>query len=84
MNIDRFSNFDSDVRTLVLAFEEQNVQGARFFDVDELAIVADYYLEVNDVEGLAAAVAYGERLFPTSNEIKLRRAHLLGDRKSVV
>ena len=78
MNIDRFSNFDSDVRTLVLAFEEQNVQGARFFDVDELAIVADYYLEVNDVEGLAAAVAYGERLFPTSNEIKLRRAHLLG------
>ena len=75
MNLDRFKDFEPDVRNLVLSFE--NPQGGhRFFDVDQLEIIADYYLEVADIEGLEAAVTFGERLYPANDEIRLRRAHL--------
>ena len=76
MNLDRFKNFGSDVRDLVLSFEQQP-QSRPFFDVEQLEIIADYYLEVADVEGLESAVRYGEQLFPSNSEILLRRAHLL-------
>lgn len=76
MNLDRFKNFGSDVRDLVLSFEQQP-QSRPFFDVEQLEIIADYYLEVADVEGLESAVRYGEQLFPSNGEILLRRAHLL-------
>lgn len=77
MDTDRFKNFEHDVRNLVLAFERQQGADYRYFDVDQLEIIADYYLEVYDVEGLEAAVKYGEQLFPLSSVIRLRRAHLL-------
>ena len=76
MNLDRFKNFDPDVRELVLAFEQRQSDRS-FFDVSQLEIIADYYLEVSDIEGLEAVVNYGEQLFPTSTEIRLRKAHLL-------
>lgn len=76
MNLDRFKNFEQNVRELVLAFEKQQGDCSKYFDVDQLEIIADYYLEVSDVEGLEAAVKYGEQLFPLSGVIRLRRAHL--------
>ena len=78
MNSDRFKDFDSDVRQLVLVFEDDSKGSRQFFDVDELEVIADYYLEMHDVEGLEAAVRLGERLFPGNSEIRLRRAQLLG------
>lgn len=78
MNSDRFKDFDPDVRRLVLAFEDDGKGSRQFFDVDELEVIADYYLETHDVEGLEAAVRLGERLFPGNGEIRLRRAQLLG------
>ena len=75
MNLDRFKDFEPDVRNLVLSFENPT-DGHRFFDVDQLEIIADYYLEVADIEGLEAAVTFGERLYPANDEIRLRRAHL--------
>ena len=75
MNLDRFKDYEPDVRNLVLSFESQK-DGHRFFDVDQLEIIADYYLEVADVEGLEAAVTFGEKLYPANDEIRLRRAHL--------
>lgn len=78
MNLDRFKNFEQDVRELVLDFEKQRESGGAYFDVEQIEVIADYYLEVYDVEGLESAVLLGEQLFPTSNEIRLRRAHLLG------
>ncbi len=77
MNLDRFKNYEQDVRELVLSFEKLKDGHAAYFDVDQLEIIADYYLEVYDVEGLESAVKLGEQLFPTSSEIRLRRAHLL-------
>lgn len=77
MELDRFKDFEQDVRELVLAFEKQEGGYSRYFDVDQLEVIADYYLEVNDADGLAAAVEYGERLFPDSTSIQLRRAHLM-------
>lgn len=76
MNSDRFKNYEQHVRELVLRFERQRGD-ACYFDVDQLEIIADYYLEVNDVDGLEAAVLCGERLFPSNTSIRLRRAHLL-------
>ena len=78
MKLDRFKDFEPKVRELVLRFEKQRDEGGGFLDVDQLEVVADYYMEVYDVEGLAAAVSMGERLFPTNDGIRLRRAHLLG------
>jgi len=75
MNLDRFKDFEPDVRNLVLSFENRQ-SGQRFFDVDQLEIIADYYLEVADIEGLEAAVTFGEKLYPANDEIRLRRAHL--------
>ena len=78
MNTDRFKDFEPEVRRLVLAFEEGAGGGFRFFDVEELEVIADYYMEVRDLEGLEKAVVLGERLYPHSGAIRLRRAHLLG------
>lgn len=49
MNPDRFKDFDADVRHLVLAFETGGKGAPRFFDADQVEVIADYYLEVGDV-----------------------------------
>ncbi|MCQ2260774.1 MAG: tetratricopeptide repeat protein [Bacteroidales bacterium] len=77
MNVDRFKNFPADVRTLVQTFEAQDRLGQHFFDVDEFSIIADFYLEVGDVDGLKKAVAQAEKIYPSSNEVRLQRSHLL-------
>lgn len=62
------------MRELVLSFEKKQ-SSPRFFDVEQLEVIADYYLEVSDFEGLESAVRYGEQLFPDNSAIQLRRAH---------
>ena len=76
MTLDRFKNISPQIRQLVLDFEQQGAH-PRFFDADQLEIIADYYLEACDIDGLAAAVDYGEKLYPHNPSFRLRRAHLL-------
>lgn len=78
MNTNRFKNYDPGVRQLVLSFEDDGERCRTFFDVEELEIIADYYLEVCDMDGLEAAVKLGERLYPHNNDIRLRRAQMFG------
>lgn len=76
MKNDRFTDFDDEVRQLVLDFERTVMNGeTQFYDVDELEMIIDYYLEVLDKEPLITAIIYAERLYPDSSEIKIRRAH---------
>lgn len=76
MNNDRFTDFDDEVRQLVLDFERTVLNGEnQFYDVDELEMIIDYYLEVQDKEPLMTALIYAEQLYPESTEIKIRRAH---------
>ncbi len=78
MNNYKDNEFDEEERQLVMDFENTVLQGGtQFFDVDEMEIIIDYYLEVNDIESLKRAVEYAEDLYPDSNTIRLRRAHLL-------
>lgn len=78
MDKDRFKDFDEEERQLVLDFENTVLRGGhRFFDVDELEVIMDYYFEVNDVAPLERAVEYAEQLYPDSTTVRLRRAHLL-------
>ena len=78
MNTDRFKNYEDDVKQLVLDFESMDKQGnSRFYDVDQIETIIDFYLDTANSEMLEKSVRYGERLFPASNEIRLRRAHLL-------
>ncbi|MBQ8703089.1 MAG: tetratricopeptide repeat protein [Bacteroidales bacterium] len=78
MDKDRFKDFDEEERQLVLDFENTILRGGqRFFDVDELEVIMDYYFEVNDIAPLERAVEYAEQLYPDSTVVKLRRAHLL-------
>ncbi len=82
MKKDRFKDFDDEVRTLVLDFENTVLRGeSQFFDVDELEVIIDYYFEVNDPKPLEEAVCYAEQLYPDSTEIRLRRAHLMMSRE---
>lgn len=76
MTNDRFTDHDDETRELVLDFERTVLRGGtQFFDVDELEIIIDYYLEVEDLKPLSAAVDYAEQLYPDSPEVKIRRAH---------
>lgn len=76
MDNDRFTDFDDEVRQLVLDFERTVMKGeSQFFDVDELEMIIDYYLEVQDKEPLLTALVHAEHLYPDSTEIKIRRAH---------
>lgn len=78
MKKDRFKGYDDDVRELVLGFEEMQQQGeSHYFDVDQMEIIIDFYLESTDIEMIEKSVSYGEYLFPNSSEMRLRRAHLL-------
>ena len=77
MNNDRFKKYPSDVRTLVQRFENMNSRGSgHFFDVDQLVVIADFYLEQNDIDHLEHVVAYAEHLYPQNSDVLLRRAHL--------
>ena len=78
MDKDRFNDFDEEDRQLVLDFENTVLRGGtQFFDVDELEVIIDYYLEVGDMAPLVQAVDYAEQLYPNSTSVHLRRAHLL-------
>lgn len=77
-NKDRFKNYDDDVKHLVLDFERMEKSGEkRYFDLDEMEMIIDFYLDNYDGEMIEKSVLHAEYLFPSSNEIKLRRAHLL-------
>lgn len=78
MNFNKTNDFNDEERQLVIDFENTVLKGKQqFFDIDELEIIIDYYLEVNDQVPLERAVEYAETLYPESMEIRLRRAHLL-------
>ena len=76
MKKNRFRNFDSEVRDLVLLFERTILKGQQqFFDLDELEIIIDYYLEVGDLKPLDEAVRYADYLYPNSPQVAMRHAH---------
>ncbi|MCF0211762.1 MAG: tetratricopeptide repeat protein [Bacteroidales bacterium] len=76
--MNRFKNYDKEVRDLVIAFEEmQRLHQHRYFDVDQLALISDFYLETYDHAQLERVVVYAERLYPGHPEVRLRRSHLL-------
>jgi tetratricopeptide (TPR) repeat protein len=78
MNTDRFKNYKDDVKQLVLGFEAMQRRGdSRYYDVEDLETIIDFYLDTSDGDMLEKSVRYGEKLFPSSNEIRLRRVHLL-------
>ena len=78
MNTDRFKNYKDDVKQLVLDFESMEKHGdCRYFDVDQLETIIDFYLDTADGEMMEKSILYGEKLFPSSTEIRLRRVHLL-------
>ena len=48
---DRFKNYEEDVKHLVLDFESMEESGgSRYFDLDEMEIIIDFYLD-NSVDG---------------------------------
>ncbi|MCR5066173.1 MAG: tetratricopeptide repeat protein [Bacteroidales bacterium] len=93
INKDRFKNYDEEVKHLVLEFEKMEKSGERrYFDLDEMERIIDFYMDgFQDygtdnssvgtqsitMEMMEKSVLHGEWLFPASNEIRLRRAHLL-------
>lgn len=75
---DRFKNYNPEVRELVLDFEEMlDRHEQHYFDVDQLEIIIDFYLESLDADMLERSVVFAEGLFPNANSIRLRRSHLL-------
>ncbi|MBR5785017.1 MAG: tetratricopeptide repeat protein [Bacteroidales bacterium] len=78
MNSDRFENYGLKLKNLVLRFETMITDNRdEYFDVADLEIVMDFYLDSNDVIMLEKAVSYSELLFPDAVPVKLRKAQLL-------
>lgn len=76
MQTDRFKKYDNDVRKAVLRFEKmQRTGNMGYIDVSDMEMVIDFYFDSDDLEQLDSAIRYGEQLYPSSNMIKLRRAH---------
>jgi tetratricopeptide (TPR) repeat protein len=51
----------------------------RFFDVEELEDIIDYYMETNDFHRAAQAADYAAGLYPTATSIQFRIAEILID-----
>ncbi|MDY5969989.1 MAG: tetratricopeptide repeat protein [Bacteroidales bacterium] len=78
MEKNRFKNYNNEVKQLVLDFEHMEKAGeSRYFDVEQLEDIIDFYLDSYDLDQLTRAVEYAEYLYPQSDEIVLRRAHML-------
>lgn len=78
MRKDRFKGYREDVRPLVEDFERMLGQGSnRFFDLDQIELVIDFYLDSHDLDMLDRSVSYAESIYPQANSIRLRRAHML-------
>ena len=78
MDKNRFKNCSSKVRRLVLDFEQMEQEGGnRYFDEEQMEDIIDFYLDVYDLDLLTKAVEYAEYLYPQSDDIVLRRAHML-------
>ena len=67
MDNDRFTDFDDEVRQLVLDFERTVMKGeSQFFDVDELEMIIDYYLEVQDKSRCSLPLYMPNTCIPTA------------------
>lgn len=76
MNTNRFDGFEKEVQTLVLDYERKRRLGeSRYYDVEEICIVIDFYLETLDMSNLEEALDFAESLFPDELSVRLRRAH---------
>lgn len=73
------SNFYSDSNPeLIEKFEEMlRLQKSYFFDVEEIEILADYYLDRGSYHKAKKAVAHGLSLFPKTSALLLKQAHTL-------
>ena len=77
MKNNRFEGYEDEVRQLVQEYElMQRSGGSHYYDVEELTIIIDYYLDTCERDNLEDAVRYAENLFPQELEIRLRRAHV--------
>lgn len=75
MEQNRFKDYSDRERRLVLDFEHMLThQKPRFFDLDDLTSIIDFYIDTCDIEMVDKAVRQAERLFPDSPDIRLRRA----------
>lgn len=78
MNTDRFRDITENAKKSVLAYEAMVSEGgSKYFDLDQLLEVIDFYLNDQDLQGLEGAVAYAKSLFPSSTDVKLRQTYLL-------
>jgi len=72
-----FSN-DPSLLDLVRRFEEMVAKGDRlFFDLEELEVLADYYLDRREIRRARFVLDYANKLFPDSLAMRLREAHVL-------
>jgi tetratricopeptide (TPR) repeat protein len=72
-----FSNDPSHL-DLVRRFEEMVANGDRlFFDVEELEVLVDYYLDRREIRRARFVLDYANKLFPENLGMRLREAHVL-------
>lgn len=74
----RFENYDDEVESLVLAFEDGIARGdSMYFDEEQLEMIIDYYLDQIDIHFARLAVKTALDLFPNYFEIRIRHCRLL-------
>lgn len=76
MDLDRFEEFDDEIRKLVLDFEQTP---DRYRDNDDFADLLDFYTSQSDMDMVEKVLNVAEGFFPDSIEVRSHRAihHLL-------
>lgn len=68
------------ISDLIRKFEDMIKRGEQsFFDVDELEIVIEHYMELRESRKAKAALSYAAQLYPNHLSLKLRHAQILAD-----
>ncbi len=65
---------------LIRKFEDMVKRGEQsFFDVDELEVVIEHYMELRETRKAKAALQYAAQLYPNHLSLKLRHAQILAN-----
>jgi tetratricopeptide (TPR) repeat protein len=68
------------ISDLIRKFEEMVKSGEQsFFDLDELEIVIEHYMEIRESRKANTALAYASKLYPNHLNLKLRHAQILAN-----
>ncbi len=71
-----FDDSFDDYKALINRYERSEGQTDRYFDVEEIEVLVDYYLRLGDTSKSVEALKVGLKMHPTNNVLQLQKAKI--------